>query len=417
MKRLLVPLVALGFVAFTLPAGADDWPQWRGPQRNGVSKETGLLQEWPRGRPKLLWELKDIGSGYSTPSVVGDRIYLMSNRGDEESVLALDVKDGTTVWSMPVGKVGKNGDPQYPGTRSTPTVDGDVLYALGSDGDLACLEMGRGQLRWKKNLRTEFQGRPGRWAYAESPLIDGNVLVCTPGGAKATLVALDKKDGSVIWKSAVPGGDEAAYASPVVARVDGAREYIQFLARGVVGVDARTGRFLWRYARTAERSPANIPTPVFHDSLVFSSTGLGGGGAARLTPDKEGVSAAEVYFSRQLANPIGGVVRVGDYLYGTNTRSLFCVEFATGKSRWENRSVGQGSICYADGRLYVRGESTGDVALVAASPDSYQEKGRLHQPDRSREKAWPYPVVANGRLYLRDQNVLLCYDVKAPAPK
>jgi outer membrane protein assembly factor BamB len=417
MKRLLLPLFAVSLVAPSRPAVAEDWPQWRGPQRNGISKEAGLLKEWPKEGPKLLWEVKDIGNGYSTPSVVGDRIYLMSNRGDEESVLALDVKNGKTAWSTPVGKVGENRGPQYPGTRSTPTVDGDVLYALGSDGDLVCLETAEGKLRWKKNLKADFQGRPGNWAYAESPLIDGGVLVCTPGGSEATLVALDKKDGSVIWKSAVPGGDAAAYASPIIARVDGAKEYVQFLGKGVVGVDARTGRFLWRYARTAQGSPANIPTPVFHDSLVFSSTGRGGGGVARLTPEKEGVSAAEVYLRRELANPIGGVVRVGDYLYGTNTQSLFCVAFATGKVRWQNRCVGQGSICYADGRLYVRGENTGDVALVEATPDDYKERGRLHQPDRSRQKAWPYPVVANGRLYLRDQNVLLCYDVKDPAAK
>jgi outer membrane protein assembly factor BamB len=417
MKRFLLPLFALSLVVSARPAVADEWPQWRGPQRNGISRETGLLQAWPEGGPKLLWEVKDIGNGYSTPSVVGGRIYLMSNRGDEESVLALHAKDGTTAWSVPVGKVGKNFGPQYPGTRSTPTVDGDVLYALGSDGDLVCLETEQGKLRWKKNLKTDFKGSPGKWAYAESPLIDGDVLVCTPGGREATLVALNKKDGSVVWKSAVPGGDAAAYASPIIARVGGAKEYVQFLGQGVVGVDARTGRFLWRYAKTAQGSPANIPTPVFHDSLVFSSTGRGGGGAVKLTPEAQGVSAAEVYSSRELANPIGGVVRVGEYLYGTNNQSLFCVEFATGKVRWQDRCVGQGSICYADGRLYVRGENTGDVALVEATPDSYKEKGRLRQPDRSRQQAWPYPVVANGRLYLRDQNVLLCYDVKGPAGK
>jgi outer membrane protein assembly factor BamB len=412
MKRSLLPLFAVSLVASSLPAVADDSPQWRGPQRDGISKETGLLKEWPKGGPKLLWEQKDIGNGYSTPAVVGDRNYLMSNRGDEESVLALNVKDGTTTWSTRVGKVGKNRGPQYPGTRSTPTVDGDLLYALGSDGDLVCLETGTGKLRWKKNLQADFKGRRGNWAYAESPLIDGDVLVCTPGGSEATLVALNKKDGSVIWKSAVPGGDEAAYASPIIARVDGSKEYIQFLAKGVVGVDARTGRFLWRYARTAKGSPANIPTPVFHGGLVFSSTGRGGGGAVRLSPEKEGAEAPEAYWSQELNNPIGGVVRVGDYLYGTNTQSLFCVEFATGQVKWKDRCVGQGSICYADGRLYVRGENEGDVALVEATPDGYREKGRLHQPDRSKQKAWPYPVVANGRLYLRDQNVLLCYDVK-----
>jgi outer membrane protein assembly factor BamB len=355
MKRLVLPFLAVSLVASSRPAAADDWPQWRGPQRNGVSKETGLLKEWPRGGPKLLWEVKDVGNGYSTPSVVSDQIYLMSNRGDEEFVLALNVKDGSTAWSKPLGKVGINRGPQYPGARSTPTVDGEVLYALGSDGDLACLDTAGGGVRWKKNLKTDFNGQPGNWAYAESPLIDGDVLVCTPGGRQATIVALNKENGEVIWRSAVPGGDQAAYASPIVVEVGGMKEYVQFLQKGVVGVDARTGKFLWRYAKTAQGSLANIATPVFHDNLVFSSTGRGGGGTARLTADGGGVSASQAYFTRLMANHIGGVVQVGGYLYGTNTLSLVCLEFATGKEKWQDRSVGQGSILYADGSLYVRG--------------------------------------------------------------
>jgi outer membrane protein assembly factor BamB len=398
----------------SVPARADDWPQWRGPERTGVSREMGLLKEWPADGPKLLWKATGMGGGYSTPAVVGDRIYLLGSRDNDEFAMALDVKDGRQVWSTRIGGVGPNRGQQYPGARSTPTVDGDLLYALSSDGDLACLETGQGTVRWVKSLRgPEFQGTPGNWAYAESPLIDGDVLVCTPGGKKATLAALNKKTGDVIWTSAVPGGDEAAYASIVIGRVGGIRQYIQLLGKGLVGVDAATGRFLWRYDKTVGGSPANIPTPVFHDGLVFTSTGRGGGGAAKLTADNTNVSAEQIYHDKTLSNNIGGMVRVGDHLYGTNRATLLCVEFATGKVKWQERSVGQGAVCYADGHLYLRSED-GPVALVEATPAGYKEQGRFKQPDRSDKPAWPHPVVANGRLYLRDVDVLLCYDVKDP---
>lgn len=206
-----VPL-ALGFVvmgAFLLAvreAHADDWPQWRGPNRDGHSKEARLLTEWAKDGPRLIWQVKDLGSGYSTPSVVGGRVYLAANKGlEDEFVKALDTKDGSTLWSTRIGKVGPNRDSQqYPAARSTPTVDGTALYALGSDGDLICLDTATGTVRWHKSLQAAFDGKPGRWAYAESPLVDGDLVVCTPGGAKATLVALNKNTGEVMWKCASP---------------------------------------------------------------------------------------------------------------------------------------------------------------------------------------------------------------------
>jgi outer membrane protein assembly factor BamB len=385
-----------------------------------LSKETGLLKEWPKGGPKLLWKRKDIGGGYSTPAVVGGRIYLMADRKGDELVVALAVKDGSTVWSTRVGKVGPNMGPQYPGTRSTPTVDGERIYALGSDGDLVCLERGKGKKVWSKNLRNDFDGAPGLWAYSESVLIDGDVLVCTPGGENASLVALNKKDGATRWKSAVPKGGEAAYSSPIAVEVQGVRQYVQFLAKGLVGVDAKTGKFLWRYDETRDQA-ANIPTPVFHDGGVFTSTSRNGSGLVRLKADKGEVTAEQVYYNNTKLNSIGGVVLVGEHLYGTDAKGqLVCMDFKTGKVKWRNPSVGTASLCYADGRLYVRSqggtgfgpEKTPEVALVEATPDGYKEKGRFEQPDHGRRPAWPHPVVANGRLYLRDGDVLLCYDVK-----
>ncbi len=402
--------IAWTFLLFS----AADWPQWRGPNRDGISKEAGLQREWPASGPKLVWRIDNLGGGYSTPSVVGDRLYLItSNDADEEFVKALSVEDGREIWTTPLGKVGPNEGPQYPGSRSTPTIDGDRLYALSSNGDLACIELETGKIRWKRNIRTDLGGQPGNWAYSESPLIDGDRLICTPGGSEATLVAFDKNTGDIVWKSAVPGGDEAAYASPIIVNAVGIKQYVQFLQNGLVGVDAKDGKFLWRYSRTAEGSPANIPTPVAKDDLIYSAASRSGGGLIRIVKTGDEVAAEEVYFRPNLPKSIGGAVLVDGFLYGTSGQGLSCVEFATGEIRWQDRSVGAGSLCYADGRLYLHGEN-GELALVEATPEAYREVGRFTpdgQPDRGNAKAWTYPVVANGRLYVHDLGVLWCYDV------
>ena len=403
-----------------LGASTSDWPQWRGPQRDGVSRETGLLKQWPEGGPKLLWQVNDIGDGYSTPAVVGARIYMMSNRGMEnEFVQALSTQDGKPIWTTRVGNVGSPQDFLYAKARSTPTVDGDFIYALGSDGDLACLETASGKIRWQKSIRKEFGGQPGIWAYSESPLVDGDIVVVTPGGARATMVALNKKTGAVIWESAVPGGDPAGYASAIVVQGGGRKQYVQFLSKGIVGVDAKTGQFLWRYAETV-KGMAQMVTPVARDGYVYGGAHGIGGGAVRLKSDGGGVTAEQVYFERGLPNSIGGSVQVGDYLYGTSGAGLVAVEFTTGKVKWQAESIGRGSVAYADGHLYLHGEN-GDIALVEATPDGYREKGRFTppaQPKRNRlgpypEKAWTYPVVANGRLYIRDIGTLWAFDIKA----
>jgi outer membrane protein assembly factor BamB len=394
-----------------------DWPQWRGPRRDGSSTEQGLLKDWPADGPKLLWQLKGLGDGYSTPAVANGRLYILGSTGlDDEYVQALAQADGSKLWSTRLGKVGNPDQrPSYPGARSTPTVDGQVLYALGSDGDLVCLDAGTGAERWRKNLRTDFEGKPGEWAYAESPLVDGEVLVCTPGGSRGTLVALNKNDGSVIWESAIPGDEEAAYASVVAAEIAGRKQYVQFLQKGVVGVDAATGKLLWRYDRTAQGSPANIPTPLVFDDYVYTASGRGGGGLIQIISANGGFEPKEVYYDSNLPKSMGGVVVVGDHLYGTNSDSLMCVEALTGKVAWRNRSIGAAGICYAEGNLYLHGEN-GDVALVAATPEEYRELGRFtppDQPDRGQSKAWAYPVVADGRLYIFDYGTLWCFDVAA----
>ena len=409
-------LLALALIVVALPARAADWPQWRGPQRTGISQETGLLKQWPAKGPKLLWQTKDLGDGYSTPAVVGDRLYVIANSGTEnEYVRALAAADGSTLWTTTIGKVGANRGPQYPGARSTPTVDGSRLYVLGSDGELCGVDIGTGQVIWKKSLRSDFGGVPGAWAYSESPLVDGDTLVASPGGAAATVVALNKATGDVIWKAALPEADEAAYASAIVANFGGVKQYVQFLQKGLVGLEAATGKQLWRYTKTAEGSPANIPTPIATDDAVYSGASRSGGGLVRLVANGSSLEAQQVYFAKTLPTSIGGAVKVGDYLYGTNTQGLLCVEFATGEVKWQERSIAPGAVCYADGRIYLHGEN-GDVALVEATPEAYRELGRFtppEVPDHGRGKAWTYPVVADGKLYIRDLGTMWCFDVRA----
>jgi outer membrane protein assembly factor BamB len=428
--RLLTTIATLSLCFSTYVSGSttaigplpSDWPQWRGPQRNGISPETGLLKQWPAEGPKLLWQVNDLGDGFSTPSVVGPRLYLMSNRGMEnEFVQAIWTQDGKPVWTTRVGNVGNpKQDPPYPKARSTPTVDGDSIYALGSDGDLVCLETVSGKIKWQKSLRKDFAGQPGEWAYAESPLVDGDVVVVTPGGEQATMVALNKRTGAVIWKSAIPGGDPAGYASAIVVQAAGRKQYLQFLSKGIVGLDANSGAFLWRYKEVV-KGPAQAFTPVERDGYVYGGALGIGGGLVHLKPDGNGIVAEQVYFKRELPNGFGGAVLVGEYLYGTDTREqMLAVEFKTGKVMWKDESLGSASVTYADGLLYVHCWK-GDIALVEATPGGYRQKGRFTPPGQPKhkqdpggdEKAFSYPVISNGRLYIHDLGTLWVYDIKS----
>jgi len=253
-------------------------------------------------------------------------------------------------------------------------------------------------------------------AYSESPLIVGDELICTPGGAEATLAALNKKTGETIWKCPLPEGDEAAYASAILVEAAGAKQVVQLLQKGLVGVDAASGKFLWRNSKPISRFNANIPTPVAGDGVVYAASAGTGGGAVKLNPKDGGVEAEQVYFDVKMPAAIGGAVKIGDYLYGTTAQAMQCLEFATGKVTWQERALGAAAICYADDRLYLHAEN-GDVALVECSPEGYREKGRFTPPDQPKggsrqDKAWAYPVIADGRLYIRDRGSLWCYAVK-----
>ncbi len=386
-----------------------DWPQWQGPERTAVSKETGLLQDWPAAGPKLLWEADYAGEGYSTPTVAAGRVFLMGNRDGQECVLALSEADGGQVWAAPIGAPGGYGG-GFPGPRCSPTVDGDRVYALGLAGELVCLDLGTGQVRWRKNLVKDFGGSIGGWGYCESPLVDGDKLLCTPGGATATLVALNKKSGKPVWKGPVPGGPQAHYASMLAVDVGGAREYVQFLGTGVVGL-SKDGRLLWQYAKPSNGT-ANCSTPIFHDDAVFAASNYGvGGGLVRLVPDGDAVKAEQAWFSNHMKNHHGGMVLIGGHVYGSDDARLVCLDWKTGAVKWSESKPGKGSIAAADGRLYYRNEG-GPVILAEANPAKYVEHGRFTPPKGSGKNAWPHPVIANGRLYLRDQHLLYCYDVK-----
>lgn len=420
-------LVLLGVVAAPLPAQLPekpgDWPAWRGPNRDGLSKERGLLASWPEAGPTLLWKIDGLGDGFSTPSIAEGRVFLMGTKGTgdakgkgkDEYLIALRERDGARLWETLVGKMSGG----HPGPRSTPTVDGDRIYVMSSDGKLLCADLATGKPHWKKDLRAELGGKPGGWAYTESPLIDGDTLICTPGGERATLTALDKHSGAIRWLGPVVALEAekrpyhtAGYASVVAANIHGMRQYVQFLSGGVVGLESKTGKLLWHYDKPAN-STANISTPLWQGNRLFAASGYGtGGGQVEIVKKGDEFEAVEKYFVKNMQNHHGGMILVDGHFYGTNGNALLCVDWLTGDVKWQNRSVGKGSVAYADGHLYVRSEK-GPVALVEATPKSYREKGRFEQPDRSDLKAWAHPVVAGGRLYLRDWDALLCYDVKS----
>lgn len=404
----LRPVLAVLLLAPTVYAS--DWPQFRGPHRDNVSTDTGLLKSWPKDGPPLVWKVQGLGGGYSSLSVAGDRIYTLGNKDKVSYVVALKRDSGKVIWSVEIGKAGGN-------LGCTPTVDAGHVYALGQEGDLVCLEAKDGKRLWHRNLLKEFGGSYGGWHYCESPLVDGDKIVVTPGGKDATMAALDKRTGETVWKCAIPTKSTVAgYSSVVVAEVGGVKHYVQLFDGGVVGVGT-DGRFLWKYEKLG-RNTANIPTPIVLNDQVVAFAGYGKGGALlRLKTDGKDVAAEEVYFKRELTNKHGGIVVVGDYVYGdTDDQGRpFCVEVKSGKVLWkrdrrEGKGGGSASVTYADGRLYFFYEN-GVAALVEASPKGYKEVGSFKLQQRQ-GPAWAHPVVVGGRLYLREGNTLYCYDVR-----
>ena len=416
---LTLPALALGMLFAadsSFQPRPHDWPQWQGPDRTAATAETGLLQDWPKDGPPLAWRIKGLGEGFSTPTVAAGRIFSMGNVEKTEVVTVFAEADGKPLWSHDVGPVRADGG-GYHGPRCSPTVDGDLVYCLGLNGDLLCLTADKGDEVWRKDLIKDFKGARGGWGYAESPLIDGDKMLCTPGGKDNTLVALNKKTGEKIWSCSVPEGNGAAYASIIAVDVDGKRQYVQFLSGGVVGV-SEDGLFLWRYDHPANGT-ANCSTPLFADGCVFAASAYGtGGGLACVKPEcikpdeKKAPTAQEIYFTKHMQNHHGGMVLRNGYLYGADEGRLSCLTVKTGEVAWSTDKTGKGSVACVANRLYFRNEG-GPIILVEVNPYEYVEHGRFSPPDKTDKPQWTHPVVANGKLYIRDQDNLFCYDVTA----
>ena len=402
MKNVRVLLLLLSLAGVSLAQSNANWPQWRGPNRDGLSKETGLLKQWPAEGPPLVWKAAGAGRGYSSFSISNGRLFTMGLRGDREFVVAFDVATGKEAWATAHGGAFRNdrGD----GPRGTPTIDGDRVYALGGNGDLSALDARTGKMVWSKNILKEFGGSNTRWGISESPLIVGNKVLVNPGGPGASIVALNKSDGSVIWKSQ---SDEAGYSSAIPLQINGGTQVIFFTGSRAVGLDLNDGRLLWEYARPSN-DVANVATPISRANRVFISSDYGtGGGVVEIKPDGK---AQEVWFTKEIRNHHSSSVLVGDHLYGFSSAILMAVKFDSGEIAWRDRSVGKGSLVYADGRLYCFSEN-GVMGLVEATPTGYVERGRF-RIQQGELPTWTHPVVAGGRLYLRDQDTIYAYDVR-----
>jgi outer membrane protein assembly factor BamB len=423
--------LAMAIVALsTLQLYGDDWPQWRGPERTGISREKGLLKTWPKGGPKLLWTFDKAGNGYATFAVVGGMVYTMGARGDDEYVFALDAQ-GKEKWATKIGPVFDFKSNSWSrGPNSCSSVDGDLVFALGSQGHFVCVKKGTGELVWKKDLPKDMAaevnpvgGGPAKmgWGYSWSPLVDGDKLILTPGGPKGLFAALDKKTGAEIWRSKdVP--DPATYASPIKATLGGVDQYVTIVQNGSVGVSAANGELLWRYKTAQDYPDVVCPTPIWKGDIIYTPVGYGGGcDALKVTsPDKKKFTVKPAWSEQQIGSRNGGVVLLDGYTYGFNENVLWmCQDFATGTEKWiapRRMALKLGGAIAADGLLYTVDE-TGIVAAIEANPTAYKEAGRFTVPQASKirkpnGKAWTHPVVSDGKLYVRDQEYIFCYQVK-----
>ena len=411
MKSLSWLVVAIGMLCLTgvvstqAPAAAE-WFQWRGPERDGISAETGLLQDWPKGGPTPVWRTTGAGNGYSSFSSSGGRLYTLGARAGNEYVMAFDRATGKKVWEYQNGRGYENdrGD----GPRSTPTVEGARLYALGGNGELACLESATGKKVWSINLIQKFGGRNPYWGYSESPLIVGDRILVNAGGPRASIVAIAKADGATLWQD---HADEAGYSSPMLMRTGSLNQVIFFTGARALAVDPRDGRLLWSYHK-AGNGTANIATPIVRGTRVFLSSDYGTGAALLDIRAAGNLAAAnEVYFTRDMRNHHASSVLIGDHVFGFSSSILTALKFDTGVMAWRDRSVGKSSLIFADQRLYLYSEN-GVVGLAEASPAGYREHGRFTLAQQSGLPTWSHPIISGGLLIIRDQDNVYAYDVK-----
>jgi outer membrane protein assembly factor BamB len=386
-----------------------EWSQWRGPNRDGISPDTGLLHTLPTAGPPLVWKATGLGASYSSIAIAKGKIYTMGDLGDGSYVLCVDATTGTVLWTTRMGRPYKDGGP-----RCTPTVDGAQVFAIAPGGEVAALEAATGKELWHKSMKSDLGAKEDpSWGYSESPLVDGERVCVTPGGPKGTVAALNRHTGDLIWQTKEVR-DRAHYASIVIASLCGVRQYVQLTGDSVLGIAPDTGKLLWKAARKGET--AVIPTPVVKDDCVFVTSGYGVGcNLFRVTGSDGQQNATEVYANKDMCNHHGNVILLGDYVYGySDTKGFVCMEFTTGKVMWSSKSVSKGSVAYAEGHIYLRAESDkGTVSMIRATPEAFMVDGKLDQPDRSKASSWAHPVISGGRLYLHDGDVLLCYDIKS----
>jgi len=393
------------------PEATSDWPQFHGPKRDNISTETGLLKQWPKGGPKLLWTARGLGHGFSSVSIGGGRIYTAGNMGDHSVVTALDM-GGKVLWQAKCGGAWTRKG-LYPGTRGTPTLDDGRLYFETPVGDVVCLDAKSGKKIWGFNILSKFQGKNIRWALSESLLIDGDRLICSPGGSEGGLVALDKRTGKVVWKCKT--GDQAGYASPVLVEYKGLRMILTLTLKAMIGVEAKTGKLLWRVEHLSY-ADENVLQPVYHDGHVFVSTVLAGSRKWKINVRGKTASVKEVWRSRQMDNHHGGVVLLDGHLYGSscafNRNKWICLNWASGKTLYVATGVGKGSLTVADGMLFILGKD-GTMGLVTPSPKAHTVVSRFELPEGGKGLWWAHPVVCDGRLYVRHGEFLYTYDVRA----
>jgi outer membrane protein assembly factor BamB len=433
MKRRTVKqtLTAALAALMSLPAAAQDYPTFRGANRDGHSLQTGMLKTWPKEGPALAWKAAGIGGGYAGVAAFGDKLYTLGDYGDDCVLLALSAADGKILWKVKLGPEFRGKNPDWWGARATPTTDGKIVIGLCPTGDLVCVDAADGKEKWRKHLEKDFGGEVTMWKYSESPLIDGDLVVCMPGGPKGAVLALKKDTGETAWRC-TELSDPAEYTSLVPVEIGGVRQYLAMFMFSINGVAAKDGKLLWRANRgidesgKKEKMVAVIPTPIYKDGIVFTSSGYGFGHVAYKVAASGGSFKVEpLYSGKEMENHHGGVILVGNHLYalagshGKSDLDLVCMEMATGKVAWRQAKVGKGSLAYADGLLVCRNESkigkrgpeAGEVVLFEISPAGAKERGRFTQPELSPLWTWAHPTIAGGKLYLRDQENLFAYTV------
>ena len=390
----------------------EDWPRWRGADLSDHSPDKGLLKKWPKDGPKQVWLYKDAGIGYSGPAISNGKFITMGERDGAIHVIAIDTKNGKEIWNTKFAKGFKNNWGNGP--RGTPTIDGDKVYALAPKGELICLNIKNGSKVWNADLVKNFGGKAPYWGFSESVLVHGNNVVVTPGGAKGAIVALNKITGKQIWQSKEIK-DGAQYSSIIPIKHNGDDQYVQLFMKSLVGVSASDGSLLWKTdwnGRTAV-----IPTPIYKNGNIYISSGYNVG--CKLINLSQDNKVSEVYNNDTIINHHGGVILIGEHLYGHSDRGGWkCQNFETGEEIWRSKELGKGAIHYADGMLYCLGESDGTVTLVKANTKGWEETGRFKLSPQTKlrkpsGKIWTHPVVIGGNLYLRDQEIVYCYKVKA----